>query len=194
MAAKGFTLPQMFGQLTDLVTQGFSSPEDILSIGSTGQPDTSDPYGGSEEAFQRGQGDIYGEVLKATGDPTLASQAASGSASDALVQAMMTDQTPSASQIRLDQAVNDVLPMYGQEAFYEKTIDEFANAYGVKSNTLNREVERVKREEEINSRNWWDGKDGIQLPMVDIVQPSIVETIDPARTVSAINAPLSSDE
>ena len=194
MAAKGFTLPQMFGQLTDLVSQGFSSPEDILSIGSTGQPDTSDPYGGSEEAFQRGQGDIYGEVLKATGDPTLASQAASGSASDALVQAMMTDQTPSASQIRLDQAVNDVLPMYGQEAFYDKTIDEFANAYGVKSNTLNREVERVKREEEINSRNWWDGKDGIQLPMMDIVQPSIVETIDPARTVSAINAPLSSDE
>jgi len=194
MAAKGFTLPQMFGQLTDLVTQGFSSPEDILSIGSTGQPDTSDPYGGSEEAFQRGQGDIYGEVLKATGSPMLASEAASGSASDALVEAMLTDRTPSESQIRLDQAVNDVLPMYGQEAFYDKTIDEFANAYGVKSNTLNREVERVKREEEINSRNWWDGKDGIQLPMMDIVQPSIVETIDPARTVSAINAPLSSDE
>ena len=59
MAKKGFTLPQMFGQLTDLVTQGFSSPEDILSIGSTGQPDTGNPYNevfmGNQDLLQKGQ-------------------------------------------------------------------------------------------------------------------------------------------
>ena len=183
MAAKGFTLPQMFGQLTDLVTQGFSSPEDLLNIGSTGQPDTADPYGGSEEAFQRGQGDIYGEVLKATGDPMIAGQAASESASDALVQAMLTDLTPSPNKMKLDQAVNTVLPMYGQENFYEKTIDEVATAYGIDPNTLSREVERVKRQEEINQKTWWQGEDDIVDTRITEFEPTISQ-IDPRRAIT----------
>ena len=197
MAKKGFTLPQMFGQLTDLVTQGFSSPEDILSIGSTGQPDTGNPYNevfmGNQDLLQKGQEDIYSQVLEATGSHMLASQAASGSASDALVQAMLTDTTPSDSQIKLDQAVNDVIPMYGKDKLYEQTVDKFANAYGVNPGTLNREVERVKRQEEINSRNWWEGEEGVQLPLMEMVQPTVVEQIDPARTAKVVST-LSEEE
>ena len=187
MAAKGFTIPQMFGQLTDLVTQGFSSPEDILSIGSTGQPDTSDPYSQyeqyGEEAYRMEQDDIYGQVMKATGDPMLAGQAASESASDALVQAMLTDLTPSPNKMKLDQAVNTVLPMYGQENFYEKTVDEVATAYGIDPNTLSREVERVKRQEEVNQKTWWQGDDDIVDTRITEFEPTISQ-IDPRRAIT----------
>ena len=44
-----YDIHQMFGMLPDIVSQGYSSPEDILSIAETGQPEK-DPY---EEFLER---------------------------------------------------------------------------------------------------------------------------------------------
>lgn len=183
-----YSLPEMFGQLPDLVSQGFSTPEDILSIGSTGQPeDDIDPYAefmagmsGNEEASLPDT-DIFGSVLEATGDPMLANMAAQNTASDALVQAMLTDLTPSENELRMQSAVNAVMPMYGNPDFYDKTIDEFAKVYGVDANRLSREVERVRRQEEVSTKPWFQGKDmdTIETRMTSPIQ---VMTIDPTRS------------
>ena len=82
-----YDIHEMFGMLPDLVSQGYSSPEDILSIAETGQPEK-DPY----ETFLQNEPDksiatgvIFDDVLTATGDEALARYVADGEASDLLV-------------------------------------------------------------------------------------------------------------
>ena len=138
--AKGFTIPEMFGQLTDLVNQGFTAPADILSIAATGQPDSSDPYADMLDiGGQKGtQGSVYDEVMRTTGDPMLANMAASESVTDGLVQAKVNDLSPSPQKLKLEQAARDVASANAsigytesgdQGMLYNTTVEQVAKAY-----------------------------------------------------------------
>jgi hypothetical protein len=151
--ARGFTLPEMFGQLPDLVTQGFSSGVDIISIGATGQPET-DPYAEYEISGQAGlennwEIDTYKKVLSATNSPMLADMAADQTASDSLVKAMMLDYGPSEDELAMNAAIAHLKPIYGSE-FYNTALDNYSRTYGINKEKLSNEMDRLNK-----VGRWW---------------------------------------
>ncbi len=88
-------LPNLFAQLPNLVVAGYGNPVDMATIYSTGrlpQPELPTPtLADLEEEFQREQGDMFVDTLRATGDPGLAHIVAGSQAQDAIKAAI--DQT-----------------------------------------------------------------------------------------------------
>ena len=128
-----YDIHQMFGMLPDLVSQGYSSPEDILSIAETGQPEK-DPY----ETFLENEPDknlatgvIFDDVLTATGDEALARYIADGEASDILVNAVFADipgvnKPLGIDQFNLDHAVEQIMSL--NESLRANAISSYSNA------------------------------------------------------------------
>lgn len=174
-----YNIAEMFGMIPDMVMQGHADPESILSIAETGQPNISDPY---TEFLADDTGlfnaSIYDSVLESTGDQMLANMAASGNASDALVNAMMTDTAPTPEQLRLEQAMTSLVPLLGvDDETDSKVISEYSNSYGIDEDILRKEIDRVKREEEVVSKTWWQEDDGVPIdsgdyePFTTIINP-----------------------
>lgn len=164
--AKGFNIAEMFGQLPDMVMQGFSDPASILSIAETGQPHKPEEIKLPNNIPTTDS--IFNSVFEATGDTMLADMAASGTASDELVQAMLTDLAPSQDQMQLELAANAVLQSTGYttgninniEVNEEEIFEAYANSYGVDQNSLKNTVTRLARQNEIDGKTWWHGEDG----------------------------------
>tara|TARA_R100000808_G_scaffold770_1_gene3716 strand:- start:9630 stop:11591 length:1962 start_codon:yes stop_codon:yes gene_type:complete len=164
--AKGFNIAEMFGQLPDMVMQGFSDPASILSIAETGQPPKPEEIKLPDNIPTTDS--IFNSVFEATGDTMLADMAASGTASDELVQAMLTDLAPSQDQMQLELAANAVLQSTGYttgninnlEIDEEEIFEAYANSYGVDQNSLKNTVTRLARQNEIDGKTWWHGEDG----------------------------------
>ena len=178
-----YSLPEMFGQLPDIVMQGFSDPEDIMNIAETGQPAKMEeailPIG--EGTGLPDSGDIYGDVLNMTDDPMLANMAASGAASDELVQAMITDLSPSPETLRIEQAADAVINSPNTQTPLNELVTIHSRTYGVPKASLKNAVIRKQRQQEIDEKQWWHGKDD-GIPMFD---PSSY-TVDPNAAIEEV--------
>ena len=173
----------MFGQLPDLVMHGYTQPEDIMNIAETGQPTKIE-----EAVFPIGEGtglpdsgDIYGDVLNMTNDPSLASMAASGAASDELIQAMLTDLSPSPESLRVEQAAEAALNAPQTQSTIDEIINAYAMTYGVSESSLKNAVTRKQRQQEIDEKQWWHGEDD-GIPIFD---PSSY-TVDPNAAIEEV--------
>lgn len=198
-----YDIHEMFGMLPDLVTQGYSSPEDILSIAETGQPEK-DPY----EIFlenepNKATGVIFDDVLAATGDEALARYVADGEASDLLVKTVLSDiqsqgrprpiDTTSTLNIysksdydliNLDHAVEEIMSL--NESLRANAINHYSDVYGLEDKKVASEVARAQREEKINVKPWWAEEDEDVDIRMAYVEPSQQIVINPSKAVNEI--------
>ena len=186
-----YDIHEMFGMLPDLVSQGYSSPEDILSIAETGQPEK-DPY----ETFLQNEPDksiatgvIFDDVLTATGDEALARYVADGEASDLLVSTVFAD-IPGVTKpkywkhINLDHAVEEIMSL--NESLRANAINHYSDVYGLEDKKVASEVARAQREEKINVKPWWAEEDEDVDIRMAYVEPSQQIVINPSKAVNEI--------
>ena len=169
-----YEIHEMFGMLPDLVSQGYSSPDDILAIAETGQPDKNDPYQDFAEKnavdmlAQDSAGNVYEDMLNLTGDTNIAALMATEAANAGVVQSVLGDiPLPTWEETALQQAVDQIMAL--GPAVRDEAIDNFSDSFGLDESTVTEEVNSKLKEIEKNTRPWWmtpeDDDDQITAPL-----------------------------
>ena len=155
-----YEIHEMFGMLPDLVSQGYSSAEDILSIAETGQPDKNDPYQDFAEKnavdmmAQDSAGNVYEDMMNITGDANIAALMATEAGNAGVIESVLgAIPLPTWEETALQQAVDQIMAL--GPAVRDEAINSFSDSFGLDESTVTKEVNSKVKEVEKNTRPWW---------------------------------------
>tara|TARA_R100001086_G_scaffold246118_1_gene177930 strand:- start:99 stop:617 length:519 start_codon:yes stop_codon:yes gene_type:complete len=157
MAFEKIDIPDMFGNLANLITSGYGDPASLIEISDTGAP-SKEAFGPEVGSPKQPGPDLYSEAMQMTGDHNAAMMMAGTAAQSNTMQGiadMPGKEIPTAAAAEVfEQTMIDILnnlPTAGldqttMEAVAEAHKDSVADAFGVSRESINSELQERRRQ------------------------------------------------